>query len=80
LVSLAGETGGQILLPSSKEAMLAQGEEVARDIGAQYVITYRPKRPLVEARAGEYRRIEVAARRTGLLLRARRGYIVAPTP
>jgi VWFA-related protein len=78
LVALAGETGGQILLPSSKEAMLAQGEEVARDIGAQYVITYRPKRPLAEARAGEYRRIEVAARRTGLLLRARRGYIVTP--
>lgn len=77
LVSLAGETGGQILLPTSTEVMLAHGEEVARDIGAQYVITYRPKRPLSEARPGEYRRIEIAARRTGLLLRARRGYVVA---
>jgi VWFA-related protein len=80
LISLAGETGGQILLPTSTEAMLAQGEEVARDIGAQYVVTYRPKRPLAEARPGEYRRIEIAARRTGLLLRARRGYVAAAQP
>jgi VWFA-related protein len=76
LVSLAGETGGQILLPTTMEAMLAHGEEVARDIGAQYVVTYRPKRPLSESRPGEYRRIEVAARRTGVTLRARRGYVV----
>lgn len=78
LISLAGETGGQMLVPASKEVMLAHGEEVARDIGAQYVITYRPKRPLAEARAGEYRRIEIAPRRAGLLLRARRGYVVIP--
>jgi VWFA-related protein len=78
LVALAGETGGQILLPTTMEAMLAHGEEVARDIGAQYVVTYRPKRPLSEARPGEYRRIEVAARRTGVTLRARRGYVVTP--
>jgi VWFA-related protein len=78
LISLAGETGGQMLVPASKEVMLAHGEEVARDIGAQYVITYRPKRPLAEARAGEYRRIEIAPRRAGLQLRARRGYVVIP--
>ncbi len=78
LISLAGETGGQMLLPTSKEAMLAHGEEVARDIGAQYVVTYRPKRPLAEAPTGEYRRIEISPRRTGLLLRARRGYVVTP--
>lgn len=79
LVTLARETGGQILLPTTTEAMLAHGEEVARDIGAQYVVTYKPKRPLAESRAGEYRRIEVAARRTGVTLRARRGYVVTPT-
>jgi VWFA-related protein len=79
LVSLASETGGQMLLPTSKEAMLAEGEAVARDIGSQYVITYAPKRPLASSPAGEYRRIEIAARRTGLTLRARRGYIVTTT-
>ena len=78
LTTLAAETGGRMFLPASEEAMLAHGEEVARDIGSQYIITYRPKRPLAEARPGEYRRIEVAPRRTGLLLRARRGYVVTP--
>jgi VWFA-related protein len=78
LISLAGETGGQMLLPTTTEEMLAEGEAVARDIGSQYVITYAPKRPLAESPAGEYRRIEIAARRIGLTLRARRGYIVTP--
>ncbi|HEX8843728.1 MAG TPA: VWA domain-containing protein [Pyrinomonadaceae bacterium] len=75
LKSLAEETGGQILLPASEDAMLAQADTVARDIGAQYVITYRPTRPLANAKAGEYRRIEVTPRRQGLALRTRRGYI-----
>ena len=59
--------------------MLAQAGEVARAIGSEYVVTYRPKRPLAEATPGEYRRIEVASRRVGLSLHARRGYVV-PTP
>ncbi len=49
---------------------------MARAIGAEYVVTYRPKRPLAEATPGEYRRIEVASRRVGLSLQARRGYVV----
>lgn len=75
LTTLAEETGGQILLTTSADDLIKQAEVVARDIGAQYVVTYRPKRPLSTAQAGEYRRIEVAPRRTGLTLRARRGYI-----
>jgi VWFA-related protein len=75
LKSLADETGGQILTPTSEDALFAQADLVARDIGAQYVITYRPTRPLALAKPGEYRKIEVAPRRTGLTLRARRGYI-----
>ena len=75
LKSLAEETGGQILTPASEDALLAQADVVARDIGAQYVVTYRPTRPLSSAKTGEYRRIEVAPRRTGLTLRTRRGYI-----
>ncbi|MGA9996068.1 MAG: VWA domain-containing protein [Pyrinomonadaceae bacterium] len=76
LGSLAEEMGGRIWLPLTPEQMLAQGAEVARDIGAQYVITYTPKRPLAQAQPGEYRRIEIAPRRVGLRLRSRRGYIV----
>src|SRR5215211_2317443 len=76
LKNMAEETGGKILLPLNSEEMLAQANEVARAIGAEYVVTYRPKRPLAEATPGEYRRIEVASRRVGLNLQSRRGYIV----
>ena len=76
LKNVADETGGKILLPLNSQEMLAQASEVARAIGAEYVVTYRPKRPLAEASPGEYRRIQVASRRVGLSLQSRRGYVV----
>jgi VWFA-related protein len=79
LTNVAQETGGKLLLPISSEQMLAQAGEVVQAIGSEYVVTYRPKRPLAEAQPGEYRKLQVASRRVGLSLHARRGYIV-PTP
>ena len=79
LADVAQETGGKMLLPLNSEQMIAQAGEVAQAIGSEYVVTYRPKRPLAEAQPGEYRRLEVASRRVGLNLQARRGYVV-PTP
>jgi VWFA-related protein len=79
LTNVAAETGGKLLLPLSSDDMLAQSNDVARAIGAEYIVTYRPKRPLAEARPGEYRRIEVQSRKVGVTLEARRGYVV-PTP
>ena len=79
LTNVAEETGGKVILPLSSDEMLAQSNEVARAIGAEYVVTYRPKRPLAEASPGEYRRIEVQSRKVGVTLEARRGYVV-PTP
>ena len=79
LKSVADETGGRMMLPVNSDEMLAQANEVARAIGAEYVVTYRPKRPLAEATPGEYRRIQVASRRVGLSLHARRGYVVPTT-
>ena len=76
LKNVAEETGGKILLPLNSEDMLAQAIEVSRAIGAEYVVTYRPKRPLADASPGEYRHIEVASRRVGLSLQSRRGYVV----
>ena len=75
--TLTAETGGRILLPLSDEELVAQGEEVAREIGTQYVVTYSPKRPLADAPATEYRRLTVTPRRNGLELRSRRGYVTA---
>lgn len=76
LANIASETGGQISLPKTAEEMLAGTKDVAREIGAEYVITYRPKRALAEARQGEYRSVEVASRRVGLTLKTRKGYVV----
>jgi hypothetical protein len=76
LTTLAEETGGSIFLPKSSGQMIAQAKDAAREISAEYVVTYRPKRPLADSKKGEYRRIEVASRRVGLSLRSRRGYVV----
>jgi VWFA-related protein len=76
LKNVADETGGKIVLPLNSQEMLAQANEVARAIGAEYVVTYRPKRPLAEAKPGEYRKIEFASRRVCLSLQALRGYFV----
>lgn len=76
LSALAEETGGQIFLPKSGEEMVEQAREAAREIGAEYVVTYRPKRALAFSSPGEYRKIEVASRRVGLSLRSRKGYLV----
>lgn len=79
LTALADETGGRIYLPKGGDEMIAQAKEAASEIGSEYVVTYRPKRPLALAQPGEYRRLEVASRRVGLTVRSRRGYVV-PTP
>lgn len=76
LSEIAEESGGQIFLPDTPEELLSKAESVAHDIGSEYVVTYRPTRPLASAKPGEYRKVEVASRRVGLHLRSRRGYVV----
>lgn len=75
LAALAEETGGLVFMPASSQEMIARGEEIARQIDSQYVVTYTPKRPLAQAPEEEYRRINVAAGRIGLHVHARRGYV-----
>lgn len=72
---LADETGGLLWLPASAAEMLRQAGEVAREVDSQYVVTYRPLRPLSEAKAGERRSVDVIPRRVNLRVRARRGYV-----
>jgi VWFA-related protein len=80
LRAMAEETGGQIFLPKTSDEMIAHAREAARAVGAEYVVTYKPKRPLSSAEKGEYRKIEVASRRVGLTLKSRRGYVVPSQP
>lgn len=78
LQSLARETGGRVLLPSTSEEIISLSEKVARDIGAQYVVTYSPKRPF-DAAGVERRRAEAHSRRIGLQLFSLREVVVGPT-
>lgn len=74
--ALTAATGGRLALPTTADQMLGQAAEVAREIDASYVVTYKPLRPVADAPPGEYRKLAVLARRLGLTLRARRGYVV----
>ena len=73
---LAEETGGVAWLPETASEMMSEAAEAARDIDSQYVVTYKPQRPLAEAKPGEYRKLDVISRRVGLRVRSRRGYVV----
>jgi VWFA-related protein len=75
--TLTAETGGRIYLPATDEDLIAEGVDVAHEIGTEYVLTYSPKRPLAESPPDEYRRLQVFPRRSGLTLRSRRGYVAA---
>jgi VWFA-related protein len=77
LQQLAQDTGGGIWLPESVTGLVDDARDVAHLIDAAYVITYKPKRPLADAPAGEARRIEIASRRVGLHLLTRLRYIVS---
>lgn len=79
LQELARETGGKLWVLDYQKPFADKGLAVASDIGAQYVVTYKPKKPLATARPGEYRRLEVALRRPDVTVRTRRGYVAAPT-
>lgn len=76
----AVETNGTIFVPSSVAEMLLNVEEIAGNVDSQYVVTYKPKRLFASGGDGEYRRLEVAARRVGLVVSARRGYVTPSVP
>jgi len=77
---LAQETGGRLFRPASPEEFLEMVEGVIRDIGAQYVVGYRPKRPFFDSIGVERRRVEVFSRRVGLRLLVLRNQVVSPGP
>ena len=76
LAWLAEESGGDIALPASEEDLPTFTDELAREIDSQYVVTYRPKSPVVLKSEAEIRRVEVISRRVGLQVRSRRSYVV----
>ena len=68
-----------MLLPNSTEDFPKLGAELAREIDAQYLVTYRPKLGMAPKSSEEIRHIEVVSRRVGLRLYSRRSYLVQAT-
>ncbi len=79
LIELSKDTNGAFILPEWKEEMLDKTALVAGVIDSSYVVTYTPKRPLSESKAGEVRSIEVTSRRPDLLVQANRKLVAVNT-
>lgn len=71
---LAALTGGRSLHASGSRGLTEALRDVARELRYQYLLGYTPARPLTER--GEWRAIAVRAKRPGLRVRARDGYLV----
>jgi len=78
LTELSENTNGLLILPESRAEMIEKTELLARNIDANYVVTYIPKRALSDVRTTEERSIEVTSRRAGLEVLAKRKLIVRP--
>ncbi len=76
LDTLAENTNGTLIVPETLDEMVAKAATVAKMIDSSYVLTYIPKVPFAE-KGGE-RNIEVTSKRAGLIVQAKRKYIVPP--
>ncbi|MFN2598968.1 MAG: VWA domain-containing protein [Pyrinomonadaceae bacterium] len=79
LTELAREAGGRLFQPRTPDEIVRLTEKIGRSILAQYVVTYRPRRPLTPDTRGERRQLEVRPRRAGLELELLRTVVTVPT-
>jgi hypothetical protein len=78
LTKLSEDTNGLLFLPETRAEMIEKTDFLAKNIDANYVVTYIPKRALSDVRATEERNIEITSRRAGLEVLAKRKLIVRP--
>jgi len=78
LTKLSEDTNGLLILPETRNEMIEKTEFLAKNIDANYVVTYIPKRALSDVRVVEERNIEITSRRAGLEVLAKRKLLVRP--
>lgn len=73
LRKLAEQTGGRVLFPSDPNAVAKAFAKIDEELRSRYVVSYKPADFVPD---GHYRKIKIAARKTGdkLEVRARKGY------
>jgi VWFA-related protein len=76
LEQLVENTNGTMINPETLDEMVAKTATVAKNIDSSYVLTYVPKVPFAE-KGGE-RNIEVTSKRAGLVVQAKRKFVVPP--
>lgn len=76
LQSLTENTNGTMISPDLLDEMETKTAVVAKNIDSSYVLTYVPKVPFSE-KGGE-RNIEVTSKRAGLVVQAKRKFVVPP--
>jgi VWFA-related protein len=76
LESLAENTNGEFILPTSLDEMIEKSALVSKMIDASYVVTYTPKIPLYEGKGLVERQIEVTSKRPGLIVQSKRKLVI----
>lgn len=76
LEKLSEATNGEFIAPDSVDELIDKAALVARMIDSSYVVTYAPKRPVVETRGIAERTIDVTSKRPGLVVQARRKLLI----
>jgi VWFA-related protein len=71
LVRLAEESGGRAFFPTDLSEMAAISAQIAKDLRAQYVISYYPNN---DRRAGIFHSVRVMVNNRKLIARTRQGY------
>ncbi len=74
LETLVENTNGTVIIPETLDEMETKAATVSKMIDSSYVVTYTPKIPFAE-KGGE-RRIEVTSKRNGLIVQAKRKFVV----
>ena len=75
LTYLAQNTNGEMIIPETKEEMIAKAALVADMIDASYVVTYMPKIPIAET--GGVRDITVTSKKPRVIVEAHRKLVIS---
>jgi len=76
LQQLAENSGGEMLLPPTHDALIVAHKAVSREIGAQYSLSFVTERRPSLPDLGDTHSIQVLPARPGLYVRSRRSYYV----
>ena len=79
LAELAEDTGGMFQAPEEPQTMWLFAAEVAKAIGAQYVVTYIPTKSFADSPADGTRKIRVGTHCDGVQIRSRHKVVLNPT-